>query len=78
MTWASIVASILGLIKGITGLYNRALDYFREKRLIKTGRELEAAELAKKEIEINREQTEILSQTRTKEETEEKLKHGKF
>lgn len=74
----TILTAILGFLSQLPKLFSKVLDYFREKKLVQTGKELEAAELAKKEIDINRQQTEILSQTRTKEQTEEKLRHGKF
>lgn len=78
LTWASITSAILGLVKGIVTLFNKSVEWFKEKALIRMGRELQAGEMAKEEIDINRKQTEILSQTRTKEETEEKMRHGTF
>jgi len=42
------------------------------------GRQLQAGEMAQEEIEVNRKQTEILSQTVTKDQTEKKLRDGNF
>lgn len=78
LTWASITSAILGLVRGVVSIFNKSVEWFKEKALIRMGRELEAAERAKQEIDINREQTEILSQTRTKEQTEKKLRDGEF
>lgn len=78
LTWASITSAVLGLVRGIITLFNKSVEWFKEKALIKMGRDLEAAELAKKEIDINREQTEILTQDRSKKDTEKRLEEGTF
>lgn len=75
MTFMSV---ILGLLNGALGLFNRLVDYFKELRLISWGEEKAKAELAKEEIEINRRQTEILSQDRTKEDVIKKMEDGSF
>lgn len=78
ITWASIASAILGLVRGVVSIFNKSVEWFKEKALIRMGRELQAGELAQNEIDINRKQTEILSQTRTKEQTEKKLRDGEF
>lgn len=78
LSWATVVSAILGLVKGIVSLFNKSVEWFKEKALIKMGRELQTAEQAKEEIEINRKQTEILTQERTKEDVVKKLESGKF
>lgn len=75
MTW---LTTILGLFNGLMGFVNRALDYLKEMRLVAWGREQHAADLAKDEIEINRKQTEILNQDRTKEDVAKRLEDGTF
>ena len=60
------------------GLFSRVLDYLKEMRLVAWGREQHAADLAKDEIEINRKQTEILNQDRTKEDVIKRLNDGTF
>lgn len=77
-TWASIASAILGLVKGIVSLFNKSIEWFKEKALIRMGRELESGDIAKEEVEINRKQTEILTQERTKEDVEKKLEQGNF
>ena len=60
------------------GFVNRALDYLKEMRLVAWGREQHAADLAKDEIEINRKQTEILNQDRTKADVVKRMEDGSF
>lgn len=78
LTWTTIVSAVLGLVRGVISLFNKSVEWFKEKALIRMGRELEAAEQAKEEIDINRRQTEILTQERTKEDVIKKLEDGKF
>lgn len=78
LTWAGIVSAVLGLVRGVISLFSKSAEYFKEKMLIQTGRELQAGQMAKDEIDINRRQTEILSQTVTKDQTEKKLRDGTF
>jgi len=74
----SITSIILGLFNGALGLFNKLIEYAKEVRLINFGREQQASDLAKEEIEINRKQTEILTQERTKEEVIKKMEDGDF
>lgn len=74
----SITTIILGLFNGALGLFNKMIEYVKEVRLINFGREQQVSDLAKEEIEINRKQTEILSQERTKEEVIKKMEDGTF
>lgn len=77
-TWATITSAILGLVRGIVSLFNKSIEWFKEKALIRMGRELESGDIAKEEVEITRKQTEILTQDRTKEDVVKKLEDGKF
>lgn len=72
------ITTILGFLSSLSQIISKVLDYFREKNLINQGKALQQAEIAKDEININREQTEILSQDRTKEETIKRLEDGTF
>ena len=74
----SITSIILGLFNGALGLFNKLIEYAKEVRLINFGREQQVSDLAKEEIEINRKQTEILTQERTKEEVIKKMEDGDF
>ena len=74
----SITSIILGLFNGALGLFNKLIEYAKEVRLINFGREQQVSDLAKEEIEINRKQTEILTQERTKEEVIKKMEDGSF
>lgn len=74
----SITTIILGLFNGALGLFNKLIEYAKEIRLINFGRDQQISDLAKEEIEINRKQTEILTQERTKEEVIKKMEDGTF
>ena len=74
----SITTIILGLLNGALGLFNKLIEYAKEIRLINFGREQQVSDLAKEEIEINRKQTEILTQDRTKEDVIKKMENGDF
>jgi hypothetical protein len=50
----------------------------KKDELINQGREREQADIAKEEINVNREQTEILTKDQTREETVKKLDDGTF
>lgn len=75
MSWITVILGFLsGLFKSLTGI----LDVIKSQDLINRGKEEQQTEIAKDEIEINREQTQILSQERTREETIKKLEDGTF
>lgn len=74
----SLISTILGAFNALGGLLGRLLDIVKENTLVNWGREQHAADLAKEELEINRKQTEILNQDRTKEDTVKRLEDGSF
>jgi hypothetical protein len=74
----SITSLILGLFNGALGVFGKFIDYVKEIRFINYGREQQLSDLAKEEIEINRKQTEILTQERTKEEVIKRMENGDF
>ena len=69
---------LLGFVSGMMKAVNRILDDLKESKLINQGRALEQADMAKREIDVNRKQTEILSQDRTKDEVVKKMEDGNF
>jgi len=75
MSWLSV---ILGLLSGVVQGLLKVFDAIKTQELINQGRTLEQADRAKDEIEINRQQTEILAQNQSKEETIKKLEDGTF
>lgn len=78
LSWATITSTVLGLIRIVMLAFNKSVDWFKEKAFIRMGRELESADRAREEIDINRKQTEILTDSRTKEDVVKKLEDGKF
>ena len=73
-----IWSTILGLVSGIIAIVARVLEQMKKDELINQGREREQADIAKEEINVNREQTEILTKDQTREETVKKLDDGTF
>lgn len=74
----SYITVILGLVKGIFSLIGKALDYAKETRLVNWGKQLFQQELSKEQIEAQEQQTEVLTQNRTKANTESRLESGTF
>lgn len=74
MSWEIIVGFATGVLKTLS----RVLDMIKTKANINTGRVIEQAEQAKEETEVNRQQTEILMEERTKEDTIKKMENGTF
>jgi short-subunit dehydrogenase len=71
-------ATILGLVSGIVSIITQVLEKIKKDELIRQGREQEQADIAKEEINVTREQTEILTKDQTREETIKKLEDGNF
>jgi len=71
-------AVILGAVNGVIRFFNGILDWFRETNWISQGKALEQAEAAKREAQLTRETSEILSEDRTKEDTTKRLEDGTF
>lgn len=74
MSWEIIVGFATGVLKTLS----RVLDMIKTKANINTGRVIEQAEQAKEETEVNRQQTKILMEERTKEDTIKKMENGTF
>lgn len=73
-----MLTTILAFFTSIFKFGMNIFEYIKSSELISQGKNEQQAELAKEEIEINRQQTEILSQEVTKEETIKKLEDGTF
>jgi short-subunit dehydrogenase len=71
-------STILGLVSGIVSIIAQVLEKIKKDELIRQGREQEQADIAKEEINVNRQQTEILTKDQTREETVKKLEDGNF
>lgn len=71
-------AGIIGILSGLASIAAKVLDIIKSVWLVNQGKELQKAELAKEEIEINRKQTEILTKNVTKEEVVKKMQDGTF
>lgn len=74
----SYVAAILGFFSGAFKAFGRILDMFRTQRDVNQGRALEQAEQAKRENELMRQETEVLTENRTKDDVTKKLENGTF
>lgn len=74
----SYVASILGFFAGVFKALGRVLDMIRTRRDVNQGRALEQAEQAKRENELMRKETEVLTENRTKDDVAKKLENGTF
>lgn len=70
--------TLLGLFSGLVQVFARVLEQLKRDELVTQGKELQQAEIAKDEIEVNRQQTEILTKDQTREETAKKLEDGTF
>lgn len=73
-----MIATLLAFFTSIFKFGMNIFEYIKSSELISQGKNEQQAELAREEIEINRKQTEILSQEVTKEETIKKLEDGTF
>lgn len=74
----SYIATILGFFTGAFKAFGRVLDLFRTKNDINRGRSIEQAEQAKRENELMRKETEILTEKRTRDDVVKKLENGTF
>ena len=71
-------ATILGLLSGLVSVFSKVMDHLKTQDMINQGKALQQAEIAKDEIEKSREQNEILTQDRTKEDVVKRLNDGTF
>lgn len=74
----SLFSTVLSILGGLVTLFTKLLIFLKEKSLVRFGREQMLADLAKEEINVNREQTEILTDSRTKDDIVKKLEEQKF
>jgi len=81
----SVWNMIVGILSGVVKISLKILDMIRDKKLIDQGRAIERAENVKKdlerskeELELNREQTEILLKEADKKDIISKMESGKF
>lgn len=74
----SWLTAILEFFNGIVDIFRKYLDSKKSDELIDQGKELQNADLAKKEIESVREQTEILTKDVSKEDLIKQLESGEF
>jgi len=65
-------------LSGAANSFSKVLEILKMKKLIEQGRKQKEAEIVAKENELNRQQTEILVQERTKKEVIDKMKDGTF
>jgi hypothetical protein len=76
--FSGIWVTVLGLLNGLVQVFARVLEQLKKDELITQGKELQQAEIAKEEIDMNRQQTEILTKDQTREETAKKMEDGSF
>lgn len=76
--FSGLWVTVLGLLNGLVQVFARVLEQLKRDELVNQGKELQQAEIAKDEIEVNRQQTEILTKDQTREETAKKLEDGTF
>jgi hypothetical protein len=74
----SFLSLLLGFLSGAANSFSKVLEILKMKKLIEQGRKQKEAEIVAKENELNRQQTEILVQERTKKEVIDKMKDGTF
>lgn len=72
------LTAILGFLSGFFSVFSRILEYFKKEEIKNDGKNELAKEIAEKEIEINRKQTEVLIKDEKREETIKKLENGTF
>jgi hypothetical protein len=70
--------TIIGLASKLFSFFGKAVEYFKESRLIQLGKNQKSAEIIIKEDEIRDKHIEIIMKPETKEETTKKLDDGKF
>ena len=71
-------ATILGFLSGIMKVVSQILEFAKIKQAVEQGKVIEQGEIAKKELELDKAQDEILMREQTKDETVKQLETGKF
>jgi hypothetical protein len=72
------ITTILGFLSGFFSVFSRILEYFKKEEIKNEGKNEIVKEIAVKEVEINRRQTEVLIKDEKKEDTIKKLENGTF
>ena len=72
------LTAILGFLSGFFSVFSRILEYFKKEEIKNEGKNEIVKEIAIKEVEINRRQTEVLIKDEKKEDTIKKLENGTF
>ena len=72
------LTAILGFLSGFFSVFSRILEYFKKQELKNEGKTELTKEIAVKEVEITRKQTEVLIKDEKREDTIKKLENGTF
>ena len=72
------LTAILGFLSGFFSVFSRILEYFKKEEIKNEGKNEIVKEIAVKEVEINRRQTEALIKDEKREDTIKKLENGTF
>jgi hypothetical protein len=72
------IGIVLGFLSGFFKTATKVLELIKAKQFRDQGRQAEQAEQAKQEVQITREQTEIILEDRKREDTVKKLEDGTF
>ena len=74
----SFTASVVAAIASFFGFFSKLLDWFKNKEAVDHGKSLKEVEIIKQNDEVEKEQTNVLIQDRTKDEVIEKMEKGTF
>lgn len=72
------ITAILGFLSGFFSVFSRILEYFKKEEIKNEGKNEIVKEIAVKEVEITRKQTEVLIKDEKREDTIKKLESGTF
>lgn len=74
----SFIGAIVSLFSGLFSFFGKVADYVKERQLRNEGRKELQGEIAKKEAEVSRKQSEIFLRDDDREKTAKDLEEGKF
>ena len=74
----SFFGSLAALLASFTSIFGKIFEWFKNREAVEHGKTLKEIELIKKNDEVQKEQTKILLEDRTKEELIDKMKKGTF
>lgn len=74
----SFMTSVVAAIASFFGFFSKLLDWFKNKEAVDHGKNLKEVEIIKQNDEVEKEQTNVLIQDRTKDEVIEKMEKGTF